>query len=225
MIFTNHRFALICSFIFHFSIVASSQTRINHLADFEIDAYVRLGWINVEGEIEDAFSYWDSLGENVVVLSKLEVQYDTTELKGWGRGRIYVYLNHFVKRGDSMRLACQVLDYSDVHLETDGDIRVWRLKFEDADRNGILECYFAYSIHPDATDCCYPSELKVIVHEDSEKYAIRGSSEVRHEFVNVEGEKHVDGFNSLLRAAPAIQAHANNLFDKMAEELKIVADE
>lgn len=99
----------------------------------------------------------------------------------------------------------------------------------DEDHNGFLEFYITYILYSDVTDCCYPADIKTLVYENGDKYAIRGKTKLSDDawsamldengrpYTGMDrgGQMSINGKNSLLNAKKPLQQKAISIFKKL----------
>ena len=173
-----------------------------------VDSVTVLTEVNPEvlpfnGRFFSSVSWNDKLGSNILIISE-QGKYDG------GNGRKEVFVYHYIKRDTLYDRLWQMNDFVD-GLGCDLNIQLIHFfpLISDIDSNGIAETAIFYSLDNrcDAT----PFQAKLIVHEGSEKFAIRGirsqflgpSEELYNEYRANDGlppikYKNLDEDNSLL---------------------------
>jgi len=164
--------------------------------------------VAVKGKAVAAARWTDKVGLNVVVLTETARAGDASG----GTKRVYGY--HFVREGSDWRQLWRIADaVEDCEFDLTLDMIGASLSITDLDGNGTAESTFAYvgSCRSDVS----PDELKVLMHEGAQKYALRGSTRVqigekhgRPEFMG--GERKPD---RALAARKEFLAHAQKVFD------------
>ena len=182
----------------------NSQNLLQSLSIEEANLYKDIEEISWQGELQSAKKWIDSLGSNLLFISK----YNDLE-----SNRRVIFAKHYVGEVGSYSLLWKLMDFVDTDWLGDGEPRLQLVVVDDEDMNGVAETYIGYTLFPDVTDCCYPSELKVIVHEGISKYAIRGMTEVVWNGVSEGGTKNLSGQNSIENASVEIQKRSNKIYD------------
>ena len=190
----------------------NSQILVQSMSTQEASAYRDMGWVAWQGELKRAKMWGDSLGSNLLFISLYADD---------KANRIVIFARHYIGDAGNYSLLWDLMDFVNVDWTADGEPRLQLVVVEDTDMNGVAETYLGYTLYGDVTDCCYPNPLKVIVHEGSSKYAIRGMTEVEYDKDNRVGGKDMNGGNSIESASSEIQQRANKMYDYIAQKLFI----
>ncbi len=143
--------------------------------------------IKFEGKIKDAIRWKDSSGENIVITSETGI-YQSTKFKHESDGsdaELFAY--HFIKTNGSFQQTWKVYDFiSDCPVDIVTEFVDSTFQLTDLDQDGIAEIWMMYktACHGDVS----PLDMKIIMYEGSQKYAIRGEDKVMHG-VDDNGEK------------------------------------
>lgn len=141
--------------------------------------------IKYSGKIVTGKRWTDRNGDNILILTKTEVRKSKSKNPDFGddvqEAELFAY--QYVKNDDDFTLLWKVNDFvKDCSFDLTLDFISNSLSITDLDENGIGESTFLYKM------CCRsdvsPSDLKLIMHEGENKYALRGTM-----FVNVQGIK------------------------------------
>jgi hypothetical protein len=161
--------------------------------------------VKVIGKPVAARRWTDKLGANLLVISETarvgEASGGTKQLHGY----------QFIRQGDDWKPLWHIKDgvfNCDFDLEL--ELVAASVSVSDQDKDGTAETAFAYT--KTCTSDVSPSDLKVLLHEGAQKYALRGTTRVQlapNEFEG--GQRKPDP--ALARAPREFLAHAQKLFD------------
>jgi hypothetical protein len=151
------------------------------ISDIMYDIKDYLKTLIFEGKYISGVQWKDKNGQNVIVLSESEVkvkkgksQYDSDKKSK----QLYGY--HFlIKEGNAEEL-WKVQDFvNDCEFDLTLEHLKKSLTVTDLDSNGIAESTFLYRLtcRSDVSPC----DMKLIMHEGKEKYALRGEMEITFE--------------------------------------------
>lgn len=164
------------------------------------------------GNVVGARRWTDALGENLIILTRTDpVESCTDDFCGWDQ-ELYAY--HYVQRDTGLALLWRTTDFI---RECDLDMTVrmghQTLEITDLDDDGTAETTFLYILA--CRGDVSPAEMKLIMHEGAEKYAIRGTMDDHPRMPGAgPGEMNVDpSFN---RAPPAFRTFAVAHWKKFA---------
>lgn len=128
--------------------------------------------ISYKGDLEDVYTWYDKNGRNYLLLS---IRTRTSEIKAFMEiettKELFADL-YVVKPGTKPQRLWKLYDSRDRCIFSLSLDFLARPDVCDVDSNGINEVYIAYK-----TSCrsdAYPSDMKVIVHEGKQKFALRG---------------------------------------------------
>ena len=130
-----------------------------------------------KGRIVDAARWTDDLGDNVIILTETgEYQSTTVKDDGYRDGELYGY--HYLVQGDSIKLLWKVYDFiKECPVELKASFIKNTLAITDLNHDGKAEIWMMYKTvcHGDVS----PSTMKIIMYEDSQKFAVRGTNRVK----------------------------------------------
>ena len=133
--------------------------------------------IKYEGEIVNAIKWIDNLGENIVVTTETGI-YENIKFKHENYGvdaEIFAY--HYIVENKKAKQTWRVYDYiNDCPVDIAAKFLDNTFQITDLDNNGIGEIWLMYKTvcHGDVS----PSDMKIIMYEGKQKYAIRGVNKV-----------------------------------------------
>ena len=132
--------------------------------------------IKFRGKLAEAWQWKDNSGDNILITSAVPA-YKAKSFTGDEEEEAYsaeLHAFHFVKKDTTYKLLWKISDGTkgcpfDITAEFIKDA----IKISDLDKNGIAETTIQYKLacRSDAT----PAQMKLIMHEDTIKYALRGS--------------------------------------------------
>ena len=163
----------------------------------------------IKGKPLAAARWTDKLGLNVVVLTSTAV---ATTQRGDSQ-QMFGY--HFVRAGQTWKQLWKVQDHVlDCEFDLTLEVKPASLSITDLDKDGTAETAFAYELSCGSD--VSPNDLKVILHEGEQKYALRGRTRVQTGETD-DGTPSYDGGDRKPDAARAKEndrlGHANKLFD------------
>lgn len=134
--------------------------------------------INFKGKIKNAIKWTDLQGENIVITTETgiyENPHGDSEHEGSADAELFAY--HYLNIDDSFVQTWKVYDFiSDCPVDIVAEYIDNTFQITDLDKNGIAEIWLMYEIvcHGDVS----PTDMKIIMYEGNQKYAIRGESKV-----------------------------------------------
>ena len=173
--------------------------------------------IKYEGEIKNAVHWFDSLGDNVVILTETGI-YQSKKFKHEDYGHdAELFAYHFIVKNDSASLTWRVYDFiSDCTESIEASFIRNTFQVTDLDRNGIAEIWLMYKTvcHGDVSPCT----MKIIMYQGNKKYAMRGQNKVCVE-IDDDGNRHYLGGeykfdNAFANGPKAFLEFARKLWDK-----------
>jgi hypothetical protein len=154
---------------------------------------------NLPSEIEYAGSivtgkrWTDKNGENILILTKTKMKEKKAKQPDFGdiERECEIYGYHYVSTGGSYKLLWKINDLvKECIFDLTLDFIPGSLGITDLNDNGIAESTFLYKM------CCRsdvsPAELKLMMHENDTKYALRGNMLVKVEGYTGGGDYKVD---------------------------------
>ncbi len=149
--------------------------------------------IDYTGSIVTGKRWSDKNGENILILTKTKVKEKRVKQYGTEDNILEceLYGYHYVSTGGSYTLLWKVNDFvKDCMFDLTLDFIPGSLSITDLNDNGIAESTFLYKM------CCRsdvsPSELKLMMHENDNKYALRGNMLIKVEGFTDGGNYKVD---------------------------------
>ena len=174
-----------------------------------------------KGELFDAFQWNDKLGNNIFILC-VETR-PTGEVEGdieVQRETIYAF-HYIIKNLGKRDIVLDLVKLWDIKDwvefgSMDGSISFVEesIKITDLDNDNIAEVTLGYTIGG-GSDCCWPDPIKLIMHEEGRKYAIRGSTALIDSSgaIKTGGEKNMYGKDSFKEAPNVFTNFASDLYD------------
>jgi len=149
--------------------------------------------INYTGSIVTGKRWTDKNGENILILTKTKVKEKKVKQYGTEDNILECELfgYQYVSTGGSYTLLWKINDLvKDCMFDLTLDFIPGSLSITDLNDNGIAESTFLYKM------CCRsdvsPAELKLMMHENDSKYALRGNMLVKVEGYTGGGDYKVD---------------------------------
>jgi len=173
--------------------------------------------INFEGNLKEITKLQDLNGEHIIVLTetgeipskKIIEQEDETDFK------IFVYDYLFDKNDNKYKLNWKIQDFiSNCEFDLMMGFVKNTFKITDLNKNGIAEIWTMYSMT--CTSDVSPSEMKIIMYEGKQKFALRGNSIVNPETEKIGGDYKLD--KSLSKAPKEIKEFALKMWKDNNEQ-------
>lgn len=166
--------------------------------------------IRHKGNIDTAVKYTDSEGEHILITSE-DADVDGDRLTG-----IYLYAYSYRLSGGKWRLQWQMHDLTN-QCEEDaaGDFLPGTFSITDLDHNGRAEVWLMYRLA--CRGDVSPGDMKVIMHQGNNKYAVRGHSRVKVNATEYHGGD--NNFDDAFWNGPvAFKQYAQQLWEKNKNE-------
>lgn len=174
--------------------------------------------IKYEGFIKNAVRWQDKMGDNIVIATETGYHINKKfehENEDSSDAELFGY--HFIISGNKAKQTWKVYDFiSDCPVDLTASFVKNTFNVTDLDKNGIAEIWLMYKTvcHGDVS----PSDMKIIMYEGNQKYAMRGENKVQvGTYEN--GEKQFLGgefkLDENFKKAPKLfKDYALNLWDK-----------
>jgi hypothetical protein len=165
--------------------------------------------IQYTGQIVNAVSFKDSLGHNIVITTETgetqsKVEPDSRD------AALYAY--HFYSKGDSIQTSWKINDYiKDCPVDLKANYIKHTFAVTDLNEDGKAEVWLMYKTvcHGDVS----PSDMKIIMFEAGNKYAVRGTNKVKVSENDYMGGEYK--FDDALKKAPQVfRQYAEQLWKK-----------
>jgi len=167
--------------------------------------------IRYSGHIKDAVEYTDVEGQHLIITTEtgnvdVKDEYGTTQQKA----EVYAY--SYIIKGDQYKLSWQMHDFTiECPVDTKAKYIPNTFAVTDLDKNGKAEVWLMY-----VTSCrgdVSPASMKIIMHEGSKKYAIRGENLVKVNDKEQYGGKYT--MDEAFKAGPEVfRQYASQLWKK-----------
>jgi len=170
--------------------------------------------IKYKGDVEDAVKFTDKEGDHLVITTS---ETGTATVDGdddYRTASLYAYC-YSISNGQFIP-SWKLYDYADdCQEDIEADYKPHSFAVTDLDHNGVAEVWLMY-----ITACkgdVSPSDMKIIVHEGSKKYAVRGTTRVRTNATDYMGGEYT--FDEAFKTAPNVfREYAKNLWKKNVNE-------
>jgi hypothetical protein len=127
--------------------------------------------IKFKGSLFECWTWKDKLGENIFIMSYFQPEINTNREEDGHTEELHAF--HFVKKDSVYKLLWKI---SDSEKDCDFDLTLEFLDgaalITDLDKDGIAETTIQYKLS--CRSDVSPANMKLIMHEDSVKYALRG---------------------------------------------------
>jgi hypothetical protein len=134
--------------------------------------------IKYEGEIKTAVRWVDSLGDNIVILTETGI-YKSKKFNhknDGGDAELFAY--HFIVKDENAVQVWRIYDFiSDCPVDIETKFIKNSFQVTDLNRDGVSEIWMMYKTvcHGDVSPC----DMKIIMYQGQQKYAIRGQNKVQ----------------------------------------------
>lgn len=194
------------TFLSSFTLIVHGQINVTKL-----DRAKLTKGIHVQGEIENAVRFKDNSGDNIVITtetghypSKAEKEEDFNDAE------LFAY--HFLAHGDTIKQTWKVYDFvKGCPFDIETEFVKNTFEVTDLDKDGIAEVWLMYktSCRSDVSS----SDMKIIVYEGPQKFAMRGRNKVKISDTKFEGGEYT--FDKVFTDGPALfRDFAKKLWDK-----------
>jgi hypothetical protein len=160
--------ALLCS------LAAFGQRQINTT---NLDTTKLPNSIKLTGSIKSAVRWTDKLGDNIVITTETgESINETAPSVDFRDAALYAY--HFIVNKDSTNLTWKVYDFiKECPLDIEANFVKNTFQVTDLNNDGVAEVWLMYKTicHGDVSPC----DMKIIMYQGQQKYAMRGHNKVR----------------------------------------------
>ena len=149
--------------------------------------------IKYDGNVVTGKRWNDKNGENILILTKTNLKEKKVRKSGFEETDLEceLYGYHYVSSGGSYSLLWKIQDFvKECWFDLTLDFIPGSLSITDLNEDGIAESTFLYkmSCRSDVS----PSELKLMMHENDVKYALRGEMLIKMEGFTAGGNYKVD---------------------------------
>lgn len=142
--------------------------------------------IKVEGKIKHAVRWTDTTGDNIVVASETGI-YNSNKFKHEEDGRdAELFAYHFTVANEVAKQTWRVYDFiSDCPLDIEAAFLENTFQVTDLNKDGVAEIWLMYKTvcHGDVSPC----DMKIVMYEGRQKFAIRGRNKVKFSETQFEG--------------------------------------
>lgn len=144
--------------------------------------------LKFKGKITGGAKWKDDNGENYLIISETEIKNGKDKEGNDAISKELFAYNYVIKNGETT-LLWQINDFvKDCPLDLALNYNIGSLSITDVNKNGIGESTFLYrmSCKGDVS----PDELKLMMHEGKDKYALRGTNQLQFK---VDGKTTTEG--------------------------------
>jgi hypothetical protein len=165
--------------------------------------------INFVGKIYKAVSWTDKSGNNIAIVSNTgKIRSKNPPDDGYNDAALYAY--HYIVAGDSLKFNWRVYDFvNNCPLDLILNFIPNTFTVTDLDNNGFAEVWIMYksACKGDVS----PNSIKIIMYENSKKFALRGNSQVKvSENELTGGDYEMD--EAFKNGHPSFKKYAENLW-------------
>lgn len=150
--------------------------------------------LKYKGKIIRGEAWEDANGENLLIFTEKEVKHKGSSEYDPPSQSKYIYAYHFADKGDGYKEIRMIQDYTEkCDLALTAEFRFKTLNITDIDKDNKAEITFAYWL--DCSGDLGHSTMKLMMLEDGEKYAIRGTTTIsagHYGPEDIPGEQNID---------------------------------
>jgi hypothetical protein len=184
----------------------NAQIKVNILEQSSIPKKIKF-----VGKLYKAVSWTDNSGNNIAILSNTgKIRSKNPPDDGYNDAALYAY--HYIISGDSLKFTWKVYDYvQDCPLDLILNFIPNTFAVTDLDKNGFAEVWIMYksACKGDVS----PNSIKIIMYENSKKFALRGNSQVKvSENELTGGDYEMD--EAFKKGHPSFRKYAEKLWNK-----------
>ena len=137
--------------------------------------------VSYDGYIVTGKRWIDKNGENILILTKTDIRTKPDEYNEETLSTAELFAYHYVYSRGSFKLLWKIYDFiKDCMFDVTLDFINNSLSITDLDNNGYAESTFLYKLA--CRSDVSPAMLKLMMHEDDNKYALRGEM-----YINIQG--------------------------------------
>ena len=133
--------------------------------------------IKLTGNVKSAVRWTDKLGDNIVITTETgETINKTAPSDDYRDAALYAY--HYIEINDSIILTWKVYDFiKECPLDIEANFVKNTFQVTDLNNDGVAEVWLMYKTvcHGDIS----PSNMKIIMYQGQQKYAMRGRNKVQ----------------------------------------------
>lgn len=134
--------------------------------------------ITYKGNIKTAVRWTDKLGDNIVITSETGEFTSKKEEPTDDFREAALYAYHYIIEKDSIKLNWKVSDFvKDCPFDIEANFIKNTFQVTDINNDGVAEVWLMYKIL--CTSDVSPAEMKIIMYEGQQKYAMRGQNKVK----------------------------------------------
>lgn len=133
-------------------------------------------FIKYSGKLKNVISWLDSMGEHYIITSETGIYTPENSQDDGSNAEIFAY--HYVVKNTKYERVWKVYDFiKECPVEIEAKFRKNTLHITDLNNNGVKEIWLMYRkvCHGDIS----PLEMKIIMYEGTQKYAMRGHNKVK----------------------------------------------
>ncbi|MCU0372528.1 MAG: hypothetical protein MUE56_04725 [Ignavibacteria bacterium] len=197
--------------------IETDKVRIQSLEMLSFDKSDLPSGIKYSGNIVTGKRWNDKNGENILILTKTNIKKKRVKNSDFDdyilECELFGY--HYVSIGGSYSLLWKINDFvNDCPLDLTLEFIPGSLTITDINDNGIAESTFLYKMacRGDVSPC----DLKLMMHENDSKYALRGTTHLKIDVINEGGSYKVD--KSFDTAPDGFLDYAKEQWKKFKEE-------
>ena len=141
--------------------------------------------VKLEGKIKNAIRWKDNLGDNIILTTETG-EYLSRLVKDSDYRDAELYAHHYINKAEKLIQTWKVYDFEKgCPLDIQARFIKNTLQVTDLNNNGVGEAWLMYKTvcHGDVS----PSNMKIIMYEGQQKFAMRGQNKVKLSEADFEG--------------------------------------
>lgn len=198
---------------------ANQVVKTDSLVTTRIDSAQVPATLKYKGNFKDGFRWKDKTGEYAVITSETGVYFneDFPHENDGSDAEVFAQCYSL----ENNQLVWKVNDFvKDCMVDIDAEFKKNTLEVTDLDKNGIAEIWMMYELA--CKGDVSPSDLKVIMYEGKQKFAMRGQTKIRTGMEN-NGKPVLEGgsytFDKAFKEGPKVfREYAEKLWKKNMED-------
>ncbi|POY38527.1 hypothetical protein C3K47_03790 [Solitalea longa] len=201
----------VIALLFYLSILSTASFA--QLKPVKINATKIPAYIKYKGKFIEGIEWTDKSGKNTLLLTETGEQWKTNDDYNYREQYLYAY--HYLTT-DSLKLDWKIQDYvKECEVDVLANFVKNSTSITDLNNDGVAEIWLIYRVA--CRGDVSPSTMKIIMHEGSKKYIVRGESKVKYSQTDYAGDKMV--FDVSFNNAPeSFKTYATQLWNKYVLE-------
>jgi hypothetical protein len=188
------------------TVIAQGQIRVTPLDTIKLPVGIKY-----KGKIHDAVQWTDKLGLNVVITTETGTYpIKSADSDGLWGAELFAY--HYIITNDSAKEMWKVYDFiKPCALDIYAKFKKNAFQITDLNNDNIAEIWLMYNV--ECRSDIGPNEMKIIMYQGQQKYAMRGQDKVKITENQYEGGEYTFD-KAFVNAPEEFREYAKKLWDK-----------